>query len=370
MNKIFSLGLAMACAMLFWQCSAEQEGTVIRGSVTNANDLQVFVDKASLGQASSILAKDVVEEGSFELSFPEGLPAGVYKVRIGAQAANLVLDGTESEVEIIGDITTLPVYNFEVRGSQASKTLVSTMQALYQRQYGPEDVRNFVDTVSSPTVGAFVAYQALRGTDQFMDIQKNALQRLQQAGANNELATEYSTYLAGIEQQKMARMQAEPIQVGQPAPDISLQSPDGKTYSLSDLKGKVVLLDFWASWCGPCRRENPNVVKVYDRYKADGFTVFSVSLDGMDSRTAARVPADQQQQYMEQSRQRWINAIEQDNLKWEYHVSDLKKWESAPAALYGVRGIPRTFLIDREGKIAAVNLRGAEQIEAELKKVL
>ncbi|MCB0592877.1 MAG: TlpA family protein disulfide reductase, partial [Phaeodactylibacter sp.] len=128
---------------------------------------------------------------------------------------------------------------------------------------------------------------------------------------------------------------------------------------------------FWASWCGPCRRENPNVVRVYDQYKSQGFTVFSVSLDGIDSRTRSRFGDEQAaSQYLDNQKQRWVEAIKQDNLKWEYHVSDLQKWESAPAAQYGVRSIPRTFLIDRDGKIAAVNLRGAEQIERELKKLL
>ncbi len=150
-----------------------------------------------------------------------------------------------------------------------------------------------------------------------------------------------------------------------------LPSPSGKVYALSDLKGKVVLLDFWASWCGPCRRENPNVVKIYKKYKDQGFTVFSVSLDGLDSRTKARFNSEELiQQQLEISKQRWIKAIEQDGLEWPYHVSDLKKWECAPARLYGVTSIPRTFLIDREGRIAAVNLRGAQQIEQALLMVL
>jgi thiol-disulfide isomerase/thioredoxin len=127
-------------------------------------------------------------------------------------------------------------------------------------------------------------------------------------------------------------------EVGDDAPDIVLQNADGKTMKLSDLRGKVVLIDFWASWCGPCRRENPNVVKVYEQYKSKGFDIYSVSLDN--------------------SKDRWIEAIAKDNLGWPSHVSDLKGWQSAGAALYKVRGIPATFLVDQKGKIIAKNLRG------------
>lgn len=136
--------------------------------------------------------------------------------------------------------------------------------------------------------------------------------------------------------------------VGEDAPDISLTDPSGKTLSLSSLKGKVVLIDFWASWCGPCRRENPNVVKIYNKYKDKGFTIFSVSLD--------------------KTKENWVQAIQADNLSWPSHVSDLKGWSSSAAALYGVKGIPATFLVGKDGKIIAVNLRG-ESLDAELQKI-
>lgn len=168
----------------------------------------------------------------------------------------------------------------------------------------------------------------------------------------------------------MAQQAQELIQVGQPAPDINLPNPKGKNYKLSDLKGKIVLLDFWASWCGPCRRENPNVVAIYNKYKDKGFTVFSVSLDGVESRALAGQAPDQIKQVQMASKQRWIDAIQQDGLAWEYHVSDLKKWEAAPAAMYGVSGIPRAFMIDRNGIITSTNVRGAEAIEAEILKLL
>ncbi len=126
--------------------------------------------------------------------------------------------------------------------------------------------------------------------------------------------------------------------VGDEAPDIVMADPEGKEHRLSDLRGKVVLIDFWASWCGPCRRENPNVVRAYEAYQKDGFEVFSVSLD--------------------QDAARWKAAIEQDGLVWPYHVSDLNGWKNAAARSYGVSSIPHAVLVDQNGIIAATHLRG------------
>lgn len=136
--------------------------------------------------------------------------------------------------------------------------------------------------------------------------------------------------------------------IGQEAPEISLSNPDGKMVSLSSLRGNIVLIDFWASWCGPCRKENPNVVRLYEKYHAKGFEIFSVSLD--------------------KTREAWIKAIADDHLAWT-HVSDLGYWKSAPALLYGVSSIPFTVLIDRNGKIIAKKLRG-ESLEQKLAELL
>lgn len=145
------------------------------------------------------------------------------------------------------------------------------------------------------------------------------------------------------------------LEVGNKAPDIKMQNPEGKEIALSSLKGKVVLIDFWSSWCGPCRRENPNVVKAYMQYKdkkfknGKGFTVYSVSLD--------------------QNKESWKNAITKDSLIWDYHVSDLKYWQNEAAALYQVRGIPTNWLIDGDGIIIAKNLRGTS-LETTLESIL
>lgn len=136
---------------------------------------------------------------------------------------------------------------------------------------------------------------------------------------------------------------------GMAAPDISLPDPSGKNRKLSDLRGKVVLIDFWASWCGPCRRENPNVVRAYEKYKSKGFDIFSVSLDSDGGK--------------------WQAAIQQDNLTWKNHVSDLKGWQSAAAKQYGVTSIPHTILVGKDGKIVATHLRGG-QLDAMLGELL
>ncbi len=133
-----------------------------------------------------------------------------------------------------------------------------------------------------------------------------------------------------------------------PAPEIAQTDTSGVIRKLSDLKGKVVLIDFWASWCGPCRKENPTVVAAYKKYREKGFEVFSVSLD--------------------QDKGRWMNAIQQDGLVWPNHVSDLKFWQNEAAAKYSVTSIPRTVLIDRNGVITDHNLRG-EALEKKLKEI-
>lgn len=145
------------------------------------------------------------------------------------------------------------------------------------------------------------------------------------------------------------------LNIGDTAPDLAFNNPDGKEIKLSNLRGNIVLIDFWASWCGPCRRENPNVVAAYEKYAsakfkdAKGFEILGVSLD--------------------KNHASWVKAIEQDNLNWPHHMSDLGGWSSAPAAVYQVRSIPASFLVDANGVIIAKNLRG-QSLHIELDKLV
>ena len=189
-----------------------------------------------------------------------------------------------------------------------------------------------------------------------LELYKAIRDGLLKSAPGSEYQIAFSNQVDQIEQQLNAQQQQKKEEealknltaIGNVAPELNFNNPEGKLITLKSLRGNYVLIDFWASWCRPCRMENPNVVKLYNKYKEQGFTVFSVSLDN--------------------NVDRWVNAIKADNLSWPNHVSDLKQWRTEATKIYGFRGIPYTVLIDKEGKIIAKNLRGPS-LEAKLKEL-
>jgi peroxiredoxin len=187
--------------------------------------------------------------------------------------------------------------------------------------------KNFIKEHSNSVVSAFILLQYATQFDE------SELGDLAGKFAPEIDKSEYVVQLKGLiqEQQKTA--------IGSVAPDFTMNDPEGKPIQLSSMKGKIVLVDFWASWCGPCRQENPNVVKLYQQYHSKGFEILGVSLD--------------------RNKEDWLKAIKDDNLTW-MHVSDLLFWQNAAARLYGVNAIPQSFLLDKDGKIIGKGLRGEQ----------
>lgn len=200
----------------------------------------------------------------------------------------------------------------------------------------PDAMESLIRSNSSQLMSAFLVTYFENAFDEYYSLYKTVRDSTIERHANNDFVKHIDQKVRSV------------IAAGSEAPDIVMAGRDGKELRLSDLRGKVVLIDFWASWCRPCRMENPNVVKLYHRYRDKGFEVFSVSLDN--------------------NRDAWLKAIETDGLVWPNHVSDLRGWSSAGGRLYGISSIPATVLVDREGKVLARNLRGP-QLENALKEL-
>ena len=198
-------------------------------------------------------------------------------------------------------------------------------------------IKGLLPEMGSSLVAIFAANNLLNPQRDFAEMEAVA-QRFEKENPSPKIVQAYLGYIKRI----------KGVAVGDEAPDFTLNNPEGQDIALSSLRGKYVLIDFWASWCGPCRMENPNVVKLYNKYKDKGFAIYGVSLD--------------------KDKAAWLGAIKKDGLTWT-HGSDLKFWNSAVAQTYGVNAIPATYLLDKEGKVIAKNLRGPS-LEAKLSELL
>jgi len=365
MKRLF---LFITTSLLIVSCGENNNSTndkTISGNISDlAEGTQIYLDYLMPTQLITKDTATIDAEGNYSFDYKiESI--GYYRLRINNQNfINLILDVNENPT-INGNGTNL-MDTYTVEGSEGSQGLKEFNIAV-KKDYLLQDSLNQVYMANKNNPDLFVKVQTISLSSEshlkayYIDIINKNPGSLLSLAAVEQLDPEqyYNEYkkvdeamaksLAGTPYYENFHKKVEgmvKLFVGEPVPEITLADREGNPLSLSSLKGKVVLIDFWASWCRPCRAENPNVVKAYDKYHSKGFEVFSVSLDGMPQQQNAK--------------QDWLTAIKQDNLKWNSHVSDLKGWQSSIVPIYGVQSIPFTLLIDAEGIIIGKNLRGTD----------
>ena len=372
MKKFISICLFFTVASVFLTSCAQMGGAKgISGTFQNAANMPIKLVRYGGDNMPKDYASSTIDaSGNWKMDLKDSkLEPGFYKFEVGTYSLFTVFNGKEKGVIIKGDVNNFPKFDVTVEGSESSNEFLNTIKpftsgAQVTREQAVESVTKTKDAL----VGMALCNILFRGMPDFIDTYKEIGKRLNTQYKDSEYDKNYAEIIKSLEQAAAVQEAKATIKVGMQAPDISLPNPEGKTISLSSLKGKVVLVDFWASWCGPCRRANPHVVELYHKYKDQGFTVYSISLDGLDERTKERItdPSELKSR-AEQEKSKWLAAIAADKLDWPNHVSELKKWDTTAAKQWGVDSIPRTFVIGKDGKVAAINV---QDLESEIKKLL
>lgn len=346
----------------------------LTGTLKDANGETLVLEKLASQKPEPVDSCVIDENGNF--SFKNYIPSiGFYRVKLSDQNfAMLVMDSTD-KISMTGSVKDLG-NTYKVKGSpettlfleyndlaKANRFRVDSLQEAFKMAMTMVKMDSLrMDSLSNVFEGIFnkiiddysnkVASKIMQNPNMFssiMAIQPLDPEKYSEAfkaldeGLQKKFPGNQSVAMFHDMVSKMFSMKS-----GEVAPEINLPDPNGKNIALSSLKGKVVLIDFWASWCGPCRREMPNVKAAYEKYKSKGFEIYGVSLD--------------------RDLHDWVEAIKKDGITWP-QVSDLKYWNCVAAKQYNVQSIPFTLLLDKEGHIIAKNLRGAE-LEAKLAEVL